>query len=98
MDASVIYQYEAGGAEQGNVITIRSDTMDVNPSRMHTNSPHMVCDTVTLQAEEEEEEAIEALGKEPKEYVVSKCMHVLTRTAEHGPGLTVYVSVADPGS
>ena len=58
----------------------------------------MVGDTVTSQAEEEEEEAIEELGKEPKEYVVSKCVHVLTQTAEHGPGLTVYVGVADTGS
>jgi hypothetical protein len=97
MDASVIYQYQAGGAEQGNVITVRSDTRDIDLNQFRT-SPHMIGDTVTLQAEEEEEEAIEVLGEEPKEYVVSQCVHVLTQTAEHGPGLTVYVGVADPDS
>jgi hypothetical protein len=95
MDASVIYQYQAGGAEQGNVITIRSDTMDVDLNQFRT-SPPMIGDTVTLQAEEEE--AIEVLGEEPEEYVVSQCVHVLTQPAEHAPGLTVYVGVADTGS
>lgn len=69
MDALVIYQYHAVGAKRGDETTIRSDEMDVDLNRMQT-STHMVGDTVTLQAEEEEEEAIEKLGKDPKEYVI----------------------------
>jgi S-adenosylmethionine hydrolase len=71
--------------------------MDVDVNRLRT-SPHMVGDTVTLQAEEEEETAIEKLGEASREYVVTKCVHVLTHAAEHSPRLSVYVSVTDPNS
>ena len=97
-EALVIYQYQTAGAGPGNKITIRSDEMDVNPNRAQT-SPHMVGDTVTLQAEEEEEKAIKMLGKDPKEYVVRKCMHTYSpQTPEQIPKRTVYVIVADPDS
>ncbi|PLS82674.1 MAG: hypothetical protein CYG60_23935 [Actinobacteria bacterium] len=94
MDALVIYRYQAAGAEQGNEFTIRSDKMDVDLNRFQT-SPHKVGDTVALQAEKEEEEAIKKLGEDQKEYVVRKCVHVLTQVAEYNPGLTVYVTVTD---
>ena len=45
MGASVIYQYQAGGAEQVNMITIRSDTMDVDLNQYRTSS-RMIGDTV----------------------------------------------------
>ena len=97
MRALVIYQYYTNGEERENRITIRSDETDVVLNRL-MDSPHRVGDTVTLEPEEEEEEAIERFGRDPKEYVVSKCVHILTQTAEHSPGLTVFVSVADPDS
>ncbi len=97
MDALVVYRYRAADAQRSNEITIRSDEKDVDLPQFQT-SPHRIGDTVTLQAQEDEEAAIERLGKDPKEYVVNKCVHVLSQVADHPYQLTVYVDVTDPGS
>jgi len=97
MNALVIYRYQPAGAEQSDEIMIRSEEMDVNTNRLETN-PHMVGDTVILEPEEGEEEAIKKFGSGPKMYMVSKLVHTLTQTAGHSPRLSVAVSVSDPNS
>ncbi len=96
MDALVVYKYRPAGAERGNEITIRYNEMDVDLNRFRT-SPHMDGDTVTLQTEEEEE-AIEMLGRDPKEYVVRERVHIITQVGDNNPDLTVFVIVTDPDS
>jgi hypothetical protein len=94
MHALVIYQYYTDGEERENRITIRTDETDVDLNKLMA-SPHMVGDTVTLAPEEE---AIERFGRDPSDYVISKCVHTLTQVTEYPPQLTVYVTLADPDS
>ena len=97
MHVLVIYQYYTDGEERENRITIRTDETDVDLNRL-MDSPHMVGDTVTLAPEEDEEEAIETFGKDPRDYVITKCVHTLTQVTEYPPQLNVYVTLADTDS
>ena len=97
MHARVFYQYYTDGEERENRITIRTDETDDDLDRL-MDSPHRVGDTVTLEPEEEEEEAIERFGKDPRDYVIRKCVHTLTQVTDHPHQLNVYVTLADPDS
>ncbi len=87
MHALVTYQYYTDGEERENRITSRTDETDVDLNRLMARS-HMVGDTVTLAPEEDEEEAIERFGKDPRDYVIRKCVHTLTQVTEYSPSST----------
>ncbi len=78
MHALVIYQVYTDGEERENRITSKTDKTDVDLNWLMASS-HMVGDTVTLAPEEDEEEAIERFGKDPRDYLIRKCVHTLTQ-------------------